>query len=120
MLAHSYRRLRRRPDAGRNAATSFFGGAAALINGEYRVIYGGFYSESAANDTMSLYGLHGIAYRSGAGGFSVINLNNGRCLFLPDDANTAAVTAAGDGALTLFQGKYYRGGFSAFPMGRAC
>ena len=100
----------------RNAAASF-GGAAALINGEYRVIYGSFYSESAANDTMSLYGLHGIAYRSGACSFSVINLNNGRCLFLTDDANTAAVTAAGDGALTLFQGKYYRGGFSAFPMG---
>ena len=103
----------------RNAAASF-GGAVALINGEYRVIYGSFYSENAANDTISLYGLHGTAYRSGAGSFIVINLNNGGCLFLTDDANTtAAVTAAGDGALTLFQGKYYRGGFGAFPMGES-
>lgn len=103
----------------RNAAASF-GGAAALINGEYRVIYGSFYSESAANDTMSLYGLHGIAYRSGAGSFSVINLNNGRCLFLTDDANTAAVTAAGDGALTLFQGNIIAAASALFRWGRAC
>ena len=103
----------------RNAAASF-GGAVALINGEYRVIYGSFYSEEAANDTMSLYGLHGAAYRSGAGSFGVINLNNGICLFLTDDINTAAVNALGDGALTLFQGKYYRGGFSAFRWGRSC
>lgn len=100
-----------------NAAASF-GGTLAIINNEYRVLYGSFYSEADALYTLELYGLRGSAYRSGSGSYCVINLNDGRCLFLSDGGeNTLAVYASGDDARTLFQERYYRGGFGCSPMG---
>lgn len=100
-----------------NAAASF-GGALALIGGEYRVLYGSFYSETAAEDTMRLYGLRGMAYRGGYGSYGVINQNNGRLLLLAESGeSTLAVRACGDDPRTLFQGKYYRGGFGCTPLG---
>lgn len=103
--------------AAKNAAASF-GGAGACIDGEWRVIYGSFYSENAADSTRSLYNLPGTAYMSGEGSYCVIAPSSGKCLLLADGSeDVLAVRAVGDDARTLFQGRYYRGGFSCTTMG---
>lgn len=99
----------------RLAALSY-GGFAAFIDGEYRVLYGSFGSRDAAERKRDQFRLKGEAYFAGE---SALVLSASKPVLLLDDAGGFALMpeAAAGKARFLFEGNGYYGGVRFTPWG---